>query len=1003
MTDEELLGLDEPSFVENAYLAALGRAPDPKGMRSYLQRLSGGVPKLQVLAELRGSSEGKAFSARSASAPEAAKPRSVPAPATRARTGPRRGIDLQQLLNCDSPEFIDLAYRVTLLREADESGRRNCAWLLASGISRIEILRQLLESEEGRSRKVPLPEIREAIARQRYTRIPGVRQALRAWRIVSGRLGKARNNPPGRAASASVLPGLGPVRWQSKDHNASYRGTMNQDSKEMLSTQETGDRELRDSAAGSSSSTASRVTSSPSGGLTLERFVGPVAHGWSYLPDGGAGSVSVEFGQRVIGKIVPCVARPEMQAALGLDEPVGFAAVLGGVLQFAAMAPAFESVHLSQTAAGAQSLSVDLAAHFEQALTFSPLRALMRPLLGQQAGILRSIRMISPSEGTLVFEADAPVGENRTRIFIDLYQQQEGNSLTRIARFSVELAGQVTTLDFRMLDVTRPVLMVVTDESRALIATDCIPLPTLHSDLNTPLVEYHVVLEGGRPAFVMAAKLARRYFDSRLKPRLAETSEAIVGPSAENTCLLLYSRAQFDPDVGAALATHADLAASVAYLTHDGLLVTAGGGSIPIADFVSSTKAEYVLLADVETRLRPDFWSVIDDNRFRFSGKSAELVHWHSIWVDGAVRPQVVKTGLLLHPAFESHALLSIRCALVRSSLLAEAIAHAGDRMRSGQLVIESAFSFVEAAQVVTVPVVMDTVRVPIAPSVHRRYVTENVELPMSPRAGREPSFSGGLSIVLNYRDSVEDTVRCLESIRNQTFDGDIEIVLVNNGSTADSVGSITGRAIELFGIDGVRSINYSQRFNHSAQCNIAARAAKHDTLFMLSNDSLLRTPRAMARAAAIAQIPWIGSVGFRIVANAAGKGRLQSLGLAVNERPYLFSGGSPVATNIAPAFAHDKTFEVIGNTFAASIVRREVYVELDGLDAEAFPTNHNDIDFSFRATHKGYRHVAIGTEVVEHMGRGSREEDLALPIDQRIIERAPRLELLSRVGFQQL
>jgi GT2 family glycosyltransferase len=122
-----------------------------------------------------------------------------------------------------------------------------------------------------------------------------------------------------------------------------------------------------------------------------------------------------------------------------------------------------------------------------------------------------------------------------------------------------------------------------------------------------------------------------------------------------------------------------------------------------------------------------------------------------------------------------------------------------------------------------------------------------------------------------------------------------------------------------------------------------------------------------------------------------------------LNPRRYLFSGGSPVSTSQAPAFALDCTFEVLGNTFAAVMVRREVYRALDGLDSVAFPTNYNDIDFSFRATNAGYRHVVVGSEIVEHVGRGSREADQDLPIDQRIIERAPRLGLLARIGFQQL
>ena len=102
-------------------------------------------------------------------------------------------------------------------------------------------------------------------------------------------------------------------------------------------------------------------------------------------------------------------------------------------------------------------------------------------------------------------------------------------------------------------------------------------------------------------------------------------------------------------------------------------------------------------------------------------------------------------------------------------------------------------------------------------------------------------------------------------------------------------------------------------------------------------------------------------------------------------------------------AFLLPFTQETLGNTFAAVVLRRQSFLALGGLDEEAFPTNYNDVDYCCRAMQQGLRHVSVGSAVVQHVGRGSREMDLDLPIDQRIVERCPDISRLTGVGVAQL
>jgi glycosyltransferase involved in cell wall biosynthesis len=62
ITLKELLLLNDERFIYSAYQAVLHRASDPEGLRYYLTRLHTGVSKIEILAQLRNSKEGKSKS-----------------------------------------------------------------------------------------------------------------------------------------------------------------------------------------------------------------------------------------------------------------------------------------------------------------------------------------------------------------------------------------------------------------------------------------------------------------------------------------------------------------------------------------------------------------------------------------------------------------------------------------------------------------------------------------------------------------------------------------------------------------------------------------------------------------------------------------------------------------------------------------------------------------------------------------------------------------------------
>jgi len=59
----EILKLDDAAFVMEAYSAILDRDPDPGGLANYVSQIRAGVEKMQILAELAFSTEGRSKAA----------------------------------------------------------------------------------------------------------------------------------------------------------------------------------------------------------------------------------------------------------------------------------------------------------------------------------------------------------------------------------------------------------------------------------------------------------------------------------------------------------------------------------------------------------------------------------------------------------------------------------------------------------------------------------------------------------------------------------------------------------------------------------------------------------------------------------------------------------------------------------------------------------------------------------------------------------------------------
>jgi GT2 family glycosyltransferase len=192
-----------------------------------------------------------------------------------------------------------------------------------------------------------------------------------------------------------------------------------------------------------------------------------------------------------------------------------------------------------------------------------------------------------------------------------------------------------------------------------------------------------------------------------------------------------------------------------------------------------------------------------------------------------------------------------------------------------------------------------------------------------------------------------------------------VEILVIDNGSSTHDSRSY------LASCSADRVLRYEVPFNHSLLNNLAAREAGGEFLLLLNDDTEALHEEWLTRLVEQGQRPDVGGVGAWLIYP---DGRTQHNGIAL--------GIGRVATPIGTALTHDGLDRGMGRlvrdvsavTGACLLVRKQLYLELGGLDAEQLPTSFNDVDFCLRLRQRGYRIVQCPQARLIHHESASRQ-----------------------------
>lgn len=237
--------------------------------------------------------------------------------------------------------------------------------------------------------------------------------------------------------------------------------------------------------------------------------------------------------------------------------------------------------------------------------------------------------------------------------------------------------------------------------------------------------------------------------------------------------------------------------------------------------------------------------------------------------------------------------------------------------------------------------------------------------------APADPPAWPDVSILIPTRDQPDLLAACLAGLRRLRYAGQVELVLIDNGTTDPAAMALLREAGEA----GAVVIRDDAPFNFSRLNNRAAVVARSDILCLLNNDVEALDGDWLSAMVRHAVRPEIGAVGALLLYP---DGAIQHAGVVVGmggAAGHVQKGVRPDAT--AHQAWHGVTRSVSAVTAACLVVRRAAYFSAGGLDEGAFPVAFNDVDFCLKLAAQGLRNVYCAEARLIHHESRSRGSDL--------------------------
>lgn len=214
-----------------------------------------------------------------------------------------------------------------------------------------------------------------------------------------------------------------------------------------------------------------------------------------------------------------------------------------------------------------------------------------------------------------------------------------------------------------------------------------------------------------------------------------------------------------------------------------------------------------------------------------------------------------------------------------------------------------------------------------------------------------EPSPLPKVSVIIPTKDQAAVLKVCIDGILHKTDYPNIEIIIVDNGSVEEK----TKNYFETLKNQNsnITIIRDERPFNFSRLNNEASKIATGSIFAFLNNDLEIKESHWLREMVTLASRKEVGAVGARL---------LYPMGLIQHAGVILGIGG--VGGHCHKGRRKDDVgyfnrtvlrHEVSAVTAACLVVKKSVFEEIEGFDAEHFSVAFNDVDLCLRIRAKGY------------------------------------------------
>tara|TARA_Y100000589_G_scaffold138853_1_gene132776 strand:+ start:115 stop:1896 length:1782 start_codon:yes stop_codon:yes gene_type:complete len=244
------------------------------------------------------------------------------------------------------------------------------------------------------------------------------------------------------------------------------------------------------------------------------------------------------------------------------------------------------------------------------------------------------------------------------------------------------------------------------------------------------------------------------------------------------------------------------------------------------------------------------------------------------------------------------------------------------------------------------------------------------------------PTPVPSVSVIIPTKDRIDLLATCLNGLLEKTSYENFEILVVDNNS-------FEARTLEYFKVmeknDKVSILKFPGEFNFSAINNFAVSKAKGEVLVLLNNDIEVISEGWLRELVSHAIRPGVGAVGCRLYYP---DDHVQHDGIVVGMGGVAGYAHPRLKREYSGDFGRSKIIRNCSAVTAAALaIRKSIYNEVGGLDAENLAVAFNDVDFCLRVKEAGYRNVYSPYSELYHHESVSRGPDTD-PVKAKRFER---------------